>query len=86
MKKSALLVALSAASLAGGVALAQTQPYSGTKPATDTKPETTRPAEPQTGCGCRDQLELQPGAAGHEQRWFRRQDRSEGLRKPVRDI
>ena len=43
MKKSALLVALSAASLAGGIAFAQTQPES-TRPATDTKPETTRPA------------------------------------------
>ena len=42
MKKSALIVALSAASLAGGVALAQTQPET-TRPATDTKPETTRP-------------------------------------------
>ena len=43
MKKSALLVALSAASLAGGIAFAQTQPET-TRPATDTKPETTRPA------------------------------------------
>jgi hypothetical protein len=43
MKKSALLVALSAVSLAGGIAFAQTQPDS-TRPATDTKPETTRPA------------------------------------------
>ena len=45
MKKSALLVALSAASLAGGIALAQTQPQT-TKPDTkrNTKPETTRPA------------------------------------------
>ena len=43
MKKSALLVALSAASLAGGIAVAQTQPQ--TKPyGADTKPETTRPA------------------------------------------
>ena len=40
MKKSALLVALSAASLASGIALAQTYPQS-TKPATDTKPEAT---------------------------------------------
>ncbi len=44
MKKSALLVALSAASLAGGIAFAQTQPET-TRPATDTKPETTKPAE-----------------------------------------
>ena len=44
MKKSALLVALSAASLAGGIAFAQTQPQT-TKPyGADTKPETTRPA------------------------------------------
>jgi hypothetical protein len=41
MKRSALLVALSAASLVGGVALAQT--YGGTKPES-AKPETTRPA------------------------------------------
>ena len=47
MKKSALLVALSAASLAGGIAFAQTQPQS-TRPATDTKPETTKPATPET--------------------------------------
>jgi 5-hydroxyisourate hydrolase-like protein (transthyretin family) len=46
MKKSALLVALSAASLAGGIAFAQTQPGA-TKPyGADTKPgtTTTRPA------------------------------------------
>jgi len=44
MKKSALLVALSAASLASGIAFAQTQPQT-TKPyGADTKPETTRPA------------------------------------------
>ena len=43
MKKSALLVALSAASLAGGIAFAQTRPEA-TQPATPTKPETTRPA------------------------------------------
>ena len=44
MKKSALLVAISAASLAGGIALAQTQPQT-TKPyGADAKPETTRPA------------------------------------------
>jgi hypothetical protein len=43
MKKSALLVALSAASLVGGVAFAQAQPQ--TKPYSDTtKPETTRPS------------------------------------------
>ncbi len=43
MKKSALLVALSAASLAGGIAFAQTQPQT-TKPyGADAKPETTRP-------------------------------------------
>ena len=43
MKKSALLVAISAASLAGGIAFAQTQPQT-TKPyGADTKPETTRP-------------------------------------------
>jgi hypothetical protein len=42
MKKSALLVALSAASLVGGVALAQAQMQ--TKPYSDTKPETTRPS------------------------------------------
>jgi EF hand len=43
MKKSALLVALSAASLAGGIAFAQTSQT--TKPyGADTKPETTRPA------------------------------------------
>lgn len=47
MKKSALLVTLSAASLAGGIAFAQTQPQS-TRPATDSKPETTRPATPET--------------------------------------
>jgi hypothetical protein len=45
MKKSALLVALSTASLAGGIAFAQTQPQT-TKPyGTETKPEATRPAE-----------------------------------------
>ena len=43
MKKSALLVALSAASLAGGIAFAQTQPSQTTKPM-GTKPEATRPA------------------------------------------
>jgi hypothetical protein len=51
MKKSALLVALSAASLAGGIAFAQTQPQ-GTQPeatkpyGAETKPgtSTTRPA------------------------------------------
>ncbi len=43
MKKSALLVALSAASLAGSMAFAQTQPET-TRPATPSKPETTRPA------------------------------------------
>ena len=58
MKKSALLVALSAASLAGGIAFAQTQPQT-TQPATqpeatkpygaDTKPETTRPAMDDAG-------------------------------------
>ena len=47
MKKSALLVALTAASLAGGIAFAQTQPQS-TRPATDSKPETTRPVTPET--------------------------------------
>ena len=41
MKKSALLVALSAASLAGGMAFAQTQPSD--KPM-ETKPEASRPA------------------------------------------
>jgi K+-transporting ATPase c subunit len=40
MKKSALLVALSAASLVGSVALAQAQ----TKPYSDTKPEATKPS------------------------------------------
>ena len=44
MKKSALLVALSAASLAGGIAFAQTQPsQTETKPM-GTKPEASRPA------------------------------------------
>ena len=44
MKKSALLVALSAASLAGGIAFAQTQPsQTETKPM-ETKPEASRPA------------------------------------------
>ena len=44
MKKSALLVALSAASLAGGLAFAQTQPsQTETKPM-ETKPEASRPA------------------------------------------
>ena len=41
MKKSALLVALSAASLAGGIAFAQTQPQ-GTQPQ-GTQPEATKP-------------------------------------------
>jgi len=46
MKKSALLVALSAASLAGGIAFAQTQPDAAKPYGTDTKPgtTTTRPA------------------------------------------
>ncbi len=44
MKKSALLVALSAASLAGGIAFAQTQPQTTQPYGADTKPETTRPA------------------------------------------
>ena len=44
MKKSALLVALSAASLMGGVAFAQTKPETTTRPATDTKPQTTSPS------------------------------------------
>jgi EF hand len=54
MKKSALLVALSAASLAGGIAFAQTYPQTtqpqttqpeATKPSgADTKPGTSRPA------------------------------------------
>ena len=44
MKKSALLVALSAASLAGGIALAQTQPET-TRPATDTKPNRKPPGQ-----------------------------------------
>jgi hypothetical protein len=49
MKKSALLVAISAASLAGGIALAQTQPQT-TKPyGADAKPETTRPATGDAG-------------------------------------
>jgi len=43
MMKKSVLVALSAASLAGGIAFAQTQPET-TRPATETKPETTRPA------------------------------------------
>jgi hypothetical protein len=49
MKKSAMLVALSAASLAGGIAFAQTQPQAtqpeASKPyGADTKPGTSRPA------------------------------------------
>ena len=49
MKKSALLVALSAASLAGGIAFAQTQPEA-TKPyGADTKPGTSRPAMDDAG-------------------------------------
>jgi hypothetical protein len=43
MKKSALLVALSAASLVGSVAFAQAQPQS--KPYSDTKPEATKPMD-----------------------------------------
>jgi hypothetical protein len=42
MKKSALLVALSAASLAGGIAFAQTQPQT-TQPQ-GTQPEATKPS------------------------------------------
>ena len=42
MKKSTLLVALSAASLASGLALAQTQPQN--QPYSQTKPATPRPA------------------------------------------
>jgi hypothetical protein len=49
MKKSALLVALSAASLASGIAFAQTQPQT-TKPyGAEPKPEATRPAAGDTG-------------------------------------
>jgi hypothetical protein len=42
MKKYTLLVALSAASLASGLALAQTQPQN--QPYSQTRPETPRPA------------------------------------------
>ena len=44
MKKSALLVALSAASLAGGIAFAQTQPSQTESKPMGTKPEASRPA------------------------------------------
>ena len=78
MKKSALLVALSAASLAGGIAIAQTQPQT-TKPyGADTKPETTRPA---TG-----DPTPQHDAARQEQGWRNRQARSQSVAKPVRGI